>query len=533
MTDAEPRMKMTVYKKFKIATLTMMMAQPVFAITVEPVQVQSAPGELLYAEMNFRQSDINIPIEVSLATPEDLMTLGTTHQPPGHLNFFTRRSSNGTGVITITSSRPITQNDLNFVVKVKEGNAARLQHIKTTLKPKTDLLKASISANERTLTPVVVVNENEIGLNLPVSTQYKTSTANTKALEKSLAVQRLAPPPLSPNSIPQTTSITTPAVQAPAKVEEAITAVNTRPVTSTLTPPIAEPAMPAIQQKPLASNSLQKNPVTTTAQAKTQIAQAASAAPVAQQNQDIPAQKVQNQKPVATYPAAAPQSNSSDPLVKKYTEEQVAKQKQATPKKPPRAAPAPVQHSPQASPTSTAKASYVVQSNESLWKIAARIAQEQNRGVGEVMQQIKKNNEHAFIGGDANRLKRGAALNLHIAPAQQQPITVKTSELAQVQNKAKGSTKYRLNQAEMSLVAENQQESEQLSANQNTLDRQTSKELSLKVMTVREKTVKLQRNVTELELALNQKDQRIQLLNARLARLQQQLKAQQADKKAN
>jgi serine/threonine protein kinase HipA of HipAB toxin-antitoxin module len=52
-------------------------------------------------------------------------------------------------------------------------------------------------------------------------------------------------------------------------------------------------------------------------------------------------------------------------------------------------------------------------------------------------------------------------------------------------------------------------------------------------MTVREKTVKLQRNVTELELALNQKDQRIQLLNARLARLQQQLKAQQADKKAN
>jgi pilus assembly protein FimV len=534
MTDAEPRMKMTVYKKFKIATLTMMMAQPVFAITVEPVQVQSAPGELLYAEMNFRQSDINIPIEVSLATPEDLMTLGTTHQPPGHLNFFTRRSSNGTGVITITSSRPITQNDLNFVVKVKEGNAARLQHIKTTLKPKTDLLKASISANERTLTPVVVVNENEIGLNLPVSTQYKPAAANTKAMEKPLAVQRLTPPPLSPNSIPQTTSITTPVVQAPVKVEEAITAVNTRPVASTLTTPtpIAEPAMPAIQQKPLASNSLQKNPVTTTAQTKTQVAQAASAAPVAQPNQDIPTQKVQSQKPVATYPAA-PHSNSSDPLVKKYADEQVAKQKQVPPKKPPQAAPAPVKHSPQASPTSIAKASYVVQSNESLWKIAARIAQEQNRGVGEVMQQIKKNNEQAFIGGDANRLKRGAALNLNIAPAQQQPITVKTSELAQVQNKAKGSTKYRLNQAEMSLVAENQQETKQLSANQNTLDRQTSKELSLKVMTVREKTVKLQRNVTELELALNQKDQRIQLLNARLARLQQQLKAQQADKKAN
>ncbi|MFV5490866.1 hypothetical protein [Acinetobacter sp. ASP199] len=533
MTDAEPRIKMTVYKKFKIATLAMMIAQPVFAITVEPVQVQSAPGELLYAEMNFRQSDINMPLEVSLATPEDLMTLGTTHQPPGHLNFFTRRSSNGTGVITITSSRPITQNDLNFVVKVKEGNAARLQHIKTTLKPKTDLLKASISANERPLTPVVVVNEKEIGLNLPVSTQYKTPTANTKTMEKPLTVQRLAPPPLSPNSIPQTASITTPAVKVPVKVEEPVKAENTRPVTSTLTipTPIAEPAIPAIQQKPLTSNNIQNNPVTT-AQAETQVAEVASAAPVVQPN-NVPAQKVQNQKPVTTYPAAAPQSNSSDPLVKKYAEEQVAKQQKDTPKQPNQAAAAQTQQPPQASPVSTAKATYVVQSNESLWKIAARIAQEQNRGVGEVMQQIKSNNEQAFIGGDANRLKRGATLNLNIAPAQKQPITVKTSELAQVQNKAKGTTKYRLNQAEMSLVAENQKESEQLSANQNTLDRQTSKELSLKVMTVREKTVKLQRNVTELELALNQKDQRIQLLNARLARLQQQLKAQRADKKAN
>ena len=83
----------------------------------------------------------------------------------------------------------------------------------------------------------------------------------------------------------------------------------------------------------------------------------------------------------------------------------------------------------------------------------------------------------------------------------------------------------------MSLVAENQHDSGQLSANQNTEHNQTSKELSLKVMTAREKTVKLQRNVTELELALNQKDHRIQLLNARLAQLQQQLKAQQADKK--
>ena len=45
-------------------------------------------------------------------------------------------------------------------------------------------------------------------------------------------------------------------------------------------------------------------------------------------------------------------------------------------------------------------------------------------------------------------------------------------------------------------------------------------------MTAREKTVKLQNNVTQLSSALNQKNNRIQLLNARLAQIQQQLQQQ-------
>ncbi len=43
------------------------------------------------------------------ATAEDLLSMGTGHQPPGHLNFFTRRDGAGNGVITITSSRPVTE----------------------------------------------------------------------------------------------------------------------------------------------------------------------------------------------------------------------------------------------------------------------------------------------------------------------------------------------------------------------------------------------------------------------------------------
>jgi prefoldin subunit 5 len=49
-------------------------------------------------------------------------------------------------------------------------------------------------------------------------------------------------------------------------------------------------------------------------------------------------------------------------------------------------------------------------------------------------------------------------------------------------------------------------------------------------MTSREKTVKLQKNVTQLASALQEKNQRIQLLNARLAQLQQQLQQQNVKK---
>ena len=83
----ELTIKMTVYNKLKLAILAIVASQNIYAINVDPVQIQSAPGELLYAEMTFRQSNINLPIEVSLASPEDLMSIGASHQPPGHLNF--------------------------------------------------------------------------------------------------------------------------------------------------------------------------------------------------------------------------------------------------------------------------------------------------------------------------------------------------------------------------------------------------------------------------------------------------------------
>ena len=474
----ELTIKMTVYNKLKIAILSILASQQMYAMNVDPIQIQSTTGELLYAEINFRQSNVNEAIDVSLATAEDLMSIGVSHRPPGHLNFFTRRNSNGTGVITITSSRPLTESELNIVVKIKEGNATRLQHIRTPLKRSAPApLAAMQRSNEQALTPVMIVNEQDIALNLPVSANYQVETPKAieqQAFEAPLTIKRNTPPALN---------------------HQAVTVIQTAPSRSAAS---ENTTVAAPKAAPAKTNN---NPTPTASTATTSV--------TAQQ--------------------------SADPLVQKFAEQQRTKQlaqtqPAAATKKPAQIAatqakPSPVTAKP------TVNTQHVVQSNESLWAIASRIAGENNRPVAEVMQQIKANNEHAFIQGDANRLRRGATLNLH-AQANSKPekkAAIPQPETASAPQS--GKAKYRLNQAEMSLVAENQQDSTHGSAKKNTQSTQTSGDLSLKVMTSREKTVKLQRNVTELELALRQKDHRIQLLNARLAELQQQLQKQQAANK--
>ena len=474
----ELTIKMTVYNKLKIAILSILASQQMYAMNVDPIQIQSTTGELLYAEINFRQSNVNEVIDVSLATADDLMSIGASHRPPGHLNFFTRRNSNGTGVITITSSRPLTESELNIVVKIKEGNATRLQHIRTPLKRSSPApLAAMQRSNEQALTPIMIVNEQDIALNLPVSATYQAETPKAieqQAFEAPLTIKRNTPPALN---------------------HQAVTVIQTTPSRSAAS---ENTTVAAPKAAPAKTNN---NPTPTTSTATT----------------------------------SATAHQSADPLVQKFAEQQ--RTKQLTQTQPAAAAKKPTQTAAaQAKPNPvTAKPvlnnQHVVQSNESLWTIASRIAVENNRPVAEVMQQIKANNEHAFIQGDANRLRRGATLNLHAQTGTKPEKKAGIPKPETASAPQSGKAKYRLNQAEMSLVAENQQDSSHGSAKKNTQSTQTSGDLSLKVMTSREKTVKLQRNVTELELALRQKDHRIQLLNARLAELQQQLQKQQAANK--
>ncbi|MCH2071866.1 type IV pilus assembly protein FimV [Acinetobacter pittii] len=441
---------MTVYNKLKIAIFTIMSSPSIYAITLDPIQIQSAPGDLLYAEMNFQQADPNATLQVSLATPEDLSALGVTHQPPGNLNFYTRQNGQGSGVIVITSSRPIIDPELNIVVKISEGSATRLQHIKTVIQPSP--IKKTEN-NERTLSPQFIVNEKDIALNLPESTRYASptsaSTTNNSNGEHSLNINAGTAPAVNTNS----------------------------------------------------SNTLSANP-------STQVAQQVTTATTPDQTEIKPTS------------AKTPTNNSPKTPVKNLTA-----QKKSVPQKALNQNPAKKQSlSSYKGPASSGK--YVVQRNESLWSIANRIAAKTQQPVAKVMHDIQTQNRHAFIQGDVNRLRQGVALNLAHSPATQSKHN-KSKTDASTTKSPSSKAKYRLQQAEMSIVAENSPNSMHGSAKKSTQQSQNNTELAVKVMTTREKTVTLQRNVTELSQTLRLKDQRIQLLNARLAELQQQLKAQQ------
>ncbi|GAM31814.1 hypothetical protein P23_2334 [Acinetobacter calcoaceticus] len=443
---------MTVYNKLKIAIFTIMSSPSIYAITLDPIQIQSAPGDLLYAEMNFQQADPNSTLQVSLATPEDLSALGVTHQPPGNLNFYTRQNGQGSGVIVITSSRPVIDPELNIVVKISEGSATRLQHIKTVIKP--SAIKKTEN-NESTLSPQLIVNEKDIALNLPESTRY-TSSAPALAATNSNSEQNLN---IKSGTVP---------------------AINTNSST------------------PLSENSSAQQVVTSTipdqTATKNQITSAINKSD-ANNSPKTPVKKLAVQK------KSVPSKNLSQNAAKKQI------------------------LSPSRGPVTSGK--YVVQHNESLWSIANRIAAKTKQPVAKVMHDIQKQNQHAFIQGDVNRLRQGIALKLAHTPVSKTQQNKSKTEITHTAKSPSGKAKYRLQQAEMSIVAENSQNSTHGSAKKSTQQSQNNTELAVKVMTKREKNVTLQRNVTKLNQTLRLKDQRIQLLNARLAELQQQLQAQQ------
>lgn len=510
---------MPVYNKLKIAIFAIIASPSVSALTLEPIEILSGSGNLLYAEMKFYNADPNAKVEASLAETQDLINLGLAHQPPSHLNFFTRKSHDGTGVIVITSSRPMVETELNILLKIKEGSATHIQQVKKNLKRPNSSAKVPLSTRENTLRPQTVVSEKDIALNLPSSTQYVAQTAIVQStslasstsqasrsnkvaptVEMPLVINVAPLPSLNQNNqaivatnMPQMASVAAPSQVSTTPVPLKVVAVP-QPVGSTAVVPATQPRLQiaAKLDAPLKAESIQPKEL----QAAAKAAQA-------------PETSISNK-------AVDDLHNQPNSAVKKAAVQVEPKTPAAMPwvKTPPAS-----QH-------------HIVQANESLWKIAANISAQTQQSIPDVMKKIKADNAHAFIGGNANRIRKGVELNLASSyDPKAKPPSKTTSSQSMIAQRQSGKAKYKIDQAEMSLITTSQQESAQGAAQQKQQKNQSSSELSTKVMTAREKTVKLQKNVSKLSLALQHKDQRIQLLNARLAQLQQQLQRQQAQAK--
>ena len=512
---SEQWIEMTVYNKLKVAILTIMTAQTVSAITIDPIQVQSGSGDLLYAEMKFSNANPNDKVEVSLADTDDMIAVGASHKAPGHLNFYTRRSSDGSGVIVITSSRPMIDSELNVLLKIQEGNATHLQQVKTALtrnRPKPQLPMINTTGSEKVLMPQMIVSEKDIALNLPTSARYQSN-------------------------LPQVTAPTINTSRPSGTTDLAITTHTSPPplVISTVAPPPLSNTSTANTSQSWDSNanaaenaSSTQKPVNTVAPTS-QHANSSSSVNVIQQSplivpvkapEPVHADKTNHTNTPATDSSQKPQEKTEQAK----TQNKPAQPTDNKPTRPKAEQPKP------ANAVGNAGQKYVVQANESLWKIASKIARETHQSTPEVMRQIKENNANAFIQGDVNRIRRGTALNLAANYKATPKAKYQPSNTSSTAKKQSGSAKYRLDQAEMNLVADNEQTSAQGTARKNTQSNQTSTELSTKVMTSREKTVKLQKQITQLATALQQKNQRIQLLNARLAQLQSQLQQQNVNK---
>jgi len=414
---------MKLYNKLYFAIMTVICTQHSHSISIEPIQLHSSIGELLYAEINFQQANINMPINVSLAQPEDLQFIGIQHAPPNDLNFFVRKLNDGTGVITITSSKPMTSSHLNIVIKIKEGSNIRLQHLllalsKYSLENKNQLTQSN---QEKLLSPIFVINEQDIALNLPRSNQNNelSTTSNHEIAsvhfpEQSLVISKALPPVLNSELQREPTE--------PKTNQIKILAIGNR-----------NPSQPL---KFSSSKDQQTIPRISQLQNQMLLTQLTTERSL----------KISNNPPptlnnISTVPYIEPIIDpfdllTSNPSISSHIQTSLT-------------------HLNVESPLTHITVQYTVQKNDSLWKIASQILTKKNHSIHKIMTQIKVDNQHAFIHGDIHKLKKGAILAINTS--YQNIKTTKNNVLAQknIKNYLKSEIKYSGHLSQLNLMTRN------------------------------------------------------------------------------
>ena len=466
------------------------------ALTLAPAKIDSSQGEPLYAEIPFYHAQSQSPIQVSIAQPFEYGRPEAFGEAQfSHINFYVRQNEHGNGVIVITSSRPMQEANLDLMLKIKDGAQVRLQHMQNKLPSRIERLQTSLHAT--TLTPKIINNAQDIALNLPI-TKYNTNTS----IEKPLAVQYSAPPDLEkkqPFTVPRL-NVDREEIQA---ITQQLAPETHQPTTSLPVIIVAEQtAAIATAKKPLEQSS----PPTS-----------------------LSSDNTNHSSPNLTINIS--RRNAAGELLSSHTTE-----KQPLPALPPIQAKAEALTTPKEVSSSTeTTVQHKVQANESLWSIAQNVASSQNISLQQAMQQIQKNNPHAFINGNANRLKQGVVLNInHAFQTKQKPSTTnpKANNTTPPANHTPIAQKDRQpiqTDAHMSIVANSKGNVQ--GSDKNSNGQKERHELTVQLKSQRENTLDLQNSVRQLDQKLKEKEQRLALINARLAELEQQLKQRQEQQK--
>ncbi|OUY08777.1 type IV pilus assembly protein FimV [Acinetobacter populi] len=493
---------MGLHFKFGVFFIGVNLLFPSFAqaLVIEPVTIDSSQGEPLYAEIPFYHAESNTPIKVSIAQPFEMGRPEVINQNQfSHLNFYIRQNSQGDGVIVITSSRPIQENNIDIALKIIDGGQTRFQQIRARLPSRIDRLQATLNA--KPLQPKIIQNENDIALNLPTAGTISSTPSSQNNTDQALVVQRTAPPPLlKNNSISKSSSAPALVVTAPSPQSVSVNGKENI---------VASQARNGDTQTASAPMTAQK---TTPQSLQTDQANASNL------SIDVTRRATNDSnKPVQTTATL-----SSDTMLAKQPNTSTSIKNNQTP----------------SNTNTTSKprdtSSHLVKANESLWSIAINIAQQQNIPVQQVMQQIQAQNQHAFINGNANRLKQGVVLNLPgnypVSTTQVKKQPTKTEQVpALAKNQSQPPIAQKQTDAHMSIVANDKGAIQ--GSDKNSAESKQRHELTVQVQQQRQAALGLQNNVLQLDQQLRSKERRIALLNARLAELQQQLKSKEAGQK--
>lgn len=490
------------------------------ALTLDPVNIDSSRGEPLYAEIPFRQAQSKKSINVSIAQPFESGEVAVLNEAEyAHYNFYVRQNADGNGVIVITSSRAINSNVIDLTLKIEDAGQTRIQQVRGSLPSRIDRLKSSL--NETVLKPRYVTNDQDLKLNLPeVSNLPEENQLRVANVAPPIMQKQTVPVPVkssvksiglatSNNAIPPVVSAPTQQVARQTTSSTAVTKQNTE-VSQHQTPP----------QK-ATTKSINTNTVAPSPKGELNISVTRRDA-----NQPVPkAEPLKTVSPVAQQSSAKVTASSKTATQRNPVAEK-AKVKATSVKKvqkqiPPR--------------NTSAQEKHKVQANESLWGIANQIAKQESVPIQQVMKQIQEQNKHAFINGNPNQLKQGAILSLDyqyqattpkpkattLSTPPKKPEATTASTASPPAKKAE-----KQSQAHMSIVAGDSKGTTQGSKAKG-INKKVANELTVRVRQARQSALGLQNNVRQLDRDLVAKENRIALLNARLAELEQQLKKRQ------